>query len=84
MIVICIISLAICHIFSQINFAYKEDLLQQICYQKEMAQLETTQTQRELEMATREEALYQERLRAVLTRPVLDKTHPRRLLATRK
>lgn len=72
------------YIFSQINLAYKGDLLQQMCYQQEMAQLETAQTQRELEMAAREEALYQERLRAALTRPALDKTHPRRLLATRK
>lgn len=53
-------------------------------YQQQRVSQEAAQTSRELTMAAREEALYQERLRAALSQPLMDKTHPRRLMAARK
>ena len=53
-------------------------------HQQQRKHQEAAQTARELSMAAKEEALYQERLRAALSQPLLDKTHPRRLMAARK
>ena len=69
---------------SQSNVQYQTDLRDQMVYQQLRVRQEAGQTSRELDMAAQEEALYQERLKAALSQPLLDKTHPRRLLTTRK
>ena len=52
-----------------------------MAYQQQRTQQEAAKMFKELEMAAREEELYQERLKAALSNPVLDKTHPRKLIA---
>ena len=69
---------------SQSNICYQTHLKDQMLHQQQRMHQEAAQASRELSMAAREEALYQERLRAALSQPVLDKTHPRRLMAARK
>lgn len=69
---------------TQSNLRYQSDLWDQMMYQQQRVSKEAAQTSRELTMAAREEALYQERLQAALSQPVMDKTHPRRLMAARK
>jgi hypothetical protein len=66
------------------NTQYQASLRDQMAYQQRRAQQEAAKMFRELEMAAREEALYQERLKAALSNPMLDKAHPRKLMATRK
>lgn len=68
----------------QNNLRYQSDLRDQIVYQQQRVSQEAAQTSRELSMAAREEALYQERLKAALSQPLMDKIHPRRLMAAKK
>lgn len=63
---------------------YQASLRDQIAYRQGRKQQEAVKLFKEQEMAAREETLYQERLKAALTNPLLDKSHPRRLMATRK
>ncbi|CAI8040664.1 Cilia- and flagella-associated protein 53 [Geodia barretti] len=66
------------------NAQYQASLRDQMAYQQRRVQQEAAKMFRELEMAAREEALYQERLKAALSNPMLDKAHPRKLMATKK
>ena len=75
---------AYCVFFSQSNVQYQASLRDQMAYQQQKKQQETAQLSRELEMAAKEDVLYQERLKAALKNPFLDKTHPRRLMAGQK
>ena len=68
----------------QANAQYQASLRDQMAYQQRRVQQEAAKMFRELEMAAREEALYQERLKAALSNPMLDKAHPRKLMATKK
>lgn len=71
-------------LFPQSNMSHQSDLRDQMAYQQQRLCQEAAQTSRELSMAAEEESLYQERLQAALSQPLLDKTHPRRLMAARK
>ena len=75
---------AVCSFSIQSNAQYQASLRDQILYQKQQAQEAALQLSRELAMAAKEESLYQDRLRAALAEPLLDKTHPRRLKTIKK